>query len=256
MYLDQREILVSLTGRPDLSDNGVSCLQGIGLNLILRDIYIVRRVEIVIVRRTEESVTVRHDLQYALSFYDTVILRFLRLWSGSRLRYGGGQLFRCLMLRQLMPWTLMRRKLGLGLLLSGLGLRTCLSLSFRCRRSLLCRLCRHLIRRCGLHLLSLDAYTLAAATVPTLMGFRRILSHGCLSSLFLIFREQCLLLHFRSLLLLLRCFGGLRCLLCGCRLGSWIFPGTVALTLGLRLCRSRLGLAFRFRSGVGRTDGA
>ena len=130
MYLDQREILVSLAGRTDLAYNGVACLQSVGLDLILRHIDVIRGVEIVVVRRAEEPVTVGHDLQHTLSLYDTVILRLFRF--GSRLLHRGGQLLRCLMLRQLMSGALMRRELSL--LLPGLlGLRTLLSLSLSLR---------------------------------------------------------------------------------------------------------------------------
>src|SRR5574344_2936787 len=45
----EREVLVSFFWRPDLSCYGISCLQGICLNLMLGYIYIIWRIQIIIV---------------------------------------------------------------------------------------------------------------------------------------------------------------------------------------------------------------
>ena len=52
IYLGKREILVALSWRTNLTHNGISSLKSKELNLRLRDIYIIGRIKVVIIRRT------------------------------------------------------------------------------------------------------------------------------------------------------------------------------------------------------------
>ena len=72
----EREVLVTLLRRTDLTGDGVTGFEGIILYLTLADIDVVRGVEIIVVRRTEKTITVRHDLQNTRRLHSTVKLDF------------------------------------------------------------------------------------------------------------------------------------------------------------------------------------
>ena len=135
--LDQRKILVTFPGRANLADDGVSRLKGITLNLILRHIDIIRRVKVIVVRGTEKSISVGHDLQDSLGLHYAVILRtgrLLRLLCWSRLPGCLGRLLNRLLRRILLVAVLILTfRLLLSLILRPwLGLLTH-RLSLRCR---------------------------------------------------------------------------------------------------------------------------
>ena len=68
VHADQREIFLALLRRTDRSVHGVAGLESEKLDLRRRNVDVVGRVQVVVVRRTQESVTVGHDLQHALAF--------------------------------------------------------------------------------------------------------------------------------------------------------------------------------------------
>ena len=63
--LDQREILVAFARRTDFTGDGIAVLQGVLLDLLLGNVDVVRGVQVIVVRGTEETVAVRHDFQHA-----------------------------------------------------------------------------------------------------------------------------------------------------------------------------------------------
>ena len=65
VHADQREILLALLRRTDRSVHGVTGLESEKFDLRRRNVDVVGRVQVVVVRRTQESVTVGHDLQHA-----------------------------------------------------------------------------------------------------------------------------------------------------------------------------------------------
>ena len=69
----QREILVAFARRTDVTEDGVARLEGIVLYLRLGYIDIVGRIEIVVVRRAEEAVAVRHHLEHAAGLHHAVV---------------------------------------------------------------------------------------------------------------------------------------------------------------------------------------
>jgi hypothetical protein len=77
--LYEREVLVALFRRTDLSGHGVPVLESVLLNLVLRNVNVIRRIEIIVVRRTKEAEAVRHDFKDTGSLYRTLILRDLWL---------------------------------------------------------------------------------------------------------------------------------------------------------------------------------
>ena len=87
-HLHQREILFAFLGRADDAVYHIACLQAEEFDLRLRHIDVVRRGEIVIIRRAEESITILHDFQYAGPGQDIIkvvgLFRFCRLAFGSR----------------------------------------------------------------------------------------------------------------------------------------------------------------------------
>ncbi len=62
---DQREIFLALVRRTDLTADGVTSLQIELANLRWRNVNVIRAGQIVVVGRTEETVAVGQDLQYA-----------------------------------------------------------------------------------------------------------------------------------------------------------------------------------------------
>ena len=76
---DEREILVTLLRRTDFSGHCVARFEGIELYLVLTYIDVVRRIQIIVIGRTEESETVWHYLENAGSLDSTfkLILRSL-----------------------------------------------------------------------------------------------------------------------------------------------------------------------------------
>ena len=88
-FLDlyQREIFFSLLGRTDRALDHVARLQTEEFDLRLRYIHVVGRREVVVVRRTQETIAVGHHLEYTYAGEDTVEIVGLlyRFRLGSRL---------------------------------------------------------------------------------------------------------------------------------------------------------------------------
>ena len=59
----EREILVTFFRRTDLARDRISRLQRVALDLVLADVNVVRRVQVIIVGRTQETIPVRHYLE-------------------------------------------------------------------------------------------------------------------------------------------------------------------------------------------------
>ena len=72
----EREVLVTFLRRTDFSGYGVARLQRIALYLILGYIDIIRGIEIIVVRRTEETVAVRHDFKHSRRLDGALELNF------------------------------------------------------------------------------------------------------------------------------------------------------------------------------------
>lgn len=87
-YLHQREVFFSFLGRADDTVDHVACLQAEELDLRLGYIDVVGRGEVVVVRRTEESIAVGHDFQYAGAVQDVV--EVVGLFAFGRLVFGLG----------------------------------------------------------------------------------------------------------------------------------------------------------------------
>ena len=67
--LDQREVLVAFARGPDFTGDGVAVFERILLDLLLGNVDIVRRVQVIVVRGAQESVSVRHHLQHTRGFH-------------------------------------------------------------------------------------------------------------------------------------------------------------------------------------------
>ena len=78
--LYQREVFVAFARRTDLSGNGVAVLEGVLLDLLLGDIDVVGRIEVVVVRTAEEAIAVGHDFQHAGGHNRALELGGLRFW--------------------------------------------------------------------------------------------------------------------------------------------------------------------------------
>ena len=77
--LHQREVFVAFARRTDFSGDGVAVLEGVLLDLLLGDVDVIRRVQIVVVRTAEEAVAVGHDFQHTGSYYRALEFRSLGL---------------------------------------------------------------------------------------------------------------------------------------------------------------------------------
>ena len=123
VHADQREILLALLRRTDRSVHGVTGLESEKFDLRRRNVDVVGRVQVVVVRRTQESVTVGHDLQHALAFDlsgEVVLGNHLLL-----VRTGCGSLFRLTCLSGFLLLCLLLILLGLAAAPLGFRLSGC-----------------------------------------------------------------------------------------------------------------------------------
>ena len=75
-HLRQREIFLSLLGRADRTAHRIARFEAEELDLRRRHIDVVGRIEVIVVGRTEESVSVGHDFEdaFSLDFADEIVL--------------------------------------------------------------------------------------------------------------------------------------------------------------------------------------
>ena len=76
----KRKEFLTFFWRSNRTFNNVTCFQAVLLNLSLRNVNIIRRRKIIIVRRTQKAVTVRHNFQNARTFYYTFKIIYRLLW--------------------------------------------------------------------------------------------------------------------------------------------------------------------------------
>ena len=94
VHFRQREILLTLLGWTDQTTHRVARLQAEKLDLRRRYVDIVGRIEVVVIGRPEEPVSVGHDFEdtFALDFTDEIVFgNYLRPFftdAGCRFRYG------------------------------------------------------------------------------------------------------------------------------------------------------------------------
>ena len=78
----EREVLVAFAGRAYLAGHGVAALEGVVLDLLLRNVDVVGGIQIIVVGGAEETVSVRHYLQHSGGLdglFEIYLLRFLLL---------------------------------------------------------------------------------------------------------------------------------------------------------------------------------
>ena len=98
--IDQREILVPVSWRAYFTGDSVSALESVHLYLLDGNIYIVRGVQVIVIRRTEESIAVRHNFKHSGSFHRALVnyLRTIVLFLSGLILEGIGVLLAILLI--------------------------------------------------------------------------------------------------------------------------------------------------------------